>query len=102
LVESTMSVNSTVASMRSGSGTGQGAGQELLEQGDHGVLVAEEGQMIIVRQLDQPGPRDAFGHVAAGVRVHELVCGPVQQQCGHADGAEERRMSTEPRATTMS
>jgi hypothetical protein len=84
-----MSVNNKVASIRSGSATGRVPGQELLGHGHHRVLVAEEGQMIIAGQLDQPGPGDALGHVAAGVHIDELVAGPVEQQGGHPDGAQQ-------------
>ena len=54
-----MSVNITVARIRSGSRRLPRAGQELLDLADIGIGVADEEEVIVARQLDEPRARDA-------------------------------------------
>jgi hypothetical protein len=70
-------------------GDRQRTGQELLGQLDHGVLVTEEREVVMARQLHQPGVGEPLGHVSAGMHIGQPVAGSMQHQHGHVDRPEQ-------------
>ena len=77
-----MSVNITVASTRSGSGT-SGAGQELLDLPEHGVGVARPRHVVDALELDVARAGYPRRELLAGAPVDDPVPAPMEHERRH-------------------
>ena len=69
------------------------AGQKPLDLVEHRVLIADERQVIVARQLDEPRVRNALGHIAALFDAQAAIAGAVEDQRRHADRRQHVRTS---------
>ena len=63
--------------------------QERLDHVEHRVLIADERQVIVARQLDERGAGNVLGDVAPFLDRQALVVGAVQHQRRHADRRQD-------------
>ena len=69
------------------------AGQEALDLVEHRVLVADERQVVVARQLDERRARDQAGDVAPFLHEQRPIAGAVEHQRRHADRRQHVRTS---------
>ena len=75
-----MSVNSTVASTRSGSGACASAGEELLDLAERPVDVLVPQDVVVAGQLDEPRVRQVLGEPAPVADVDEAVAAAMEDE----------------------
>jgi hypothetical protein len=80
-----MSVKRTVASTRSGSGTGRVPGQELLDLVDDLVRVPGGDPVVRAGELDELRARDPRCEIAALCHIHVVVAPAVEDERRDAD-----------------
>jgi hypothetical protein len=68
---------------------GLDARDKLLDGAENGILIADEGQVVFTRQLDEAGARDALGDVAALADLEAAVAGAMDHQSRHAHQRED-------------
>ena len=71
-----------------------GAGEELLDLVEERVLVADERQVVLARELDVAGAGDVRGQVPAALDRQRPVARPVQASAGTRMLGSTRRVST--------
>ena len=89
-VDPTISVNSAVASNRSGSARARDPVRNNFDLFDQTVAVAGERRVVDAAEFEVLCPRNVLREVATSGHLHDRVAVPVQHQCGHPDCRQDR------------